>query len=499
MISRHSFLLFFGSAVVLAFPVPGVLGRSLPQVTTEWEKVIRESKTIITIQVCPEPPMYRGKPTHDPIYKALRDFQPEYARLQPWHPYPKLSVAELEPPQGGKTFWDFSVLDPIVEDFMEATAGHSVVFDFSTLPQWMWKTEKPVPYPDNPEEITWKYTQGSELRDPSMKEVVDYQARLASWYTQGGLKDEYGKWHESGHHFKVAYWEVLNEIDYEHEISPQFYTALYDAIVPAVRRIIPDTKFIGLALADPVGRPEFFQYFLNPKNHKPAIPLDMISYHFYSQTAPDATPEVQQFTIFEEADKFLTAVRYIESIRKELSPKTRTFINEIGSMLPEPQAPKLVAPIPDSYWNLSGAMWAYLYAHLASMGIDMAAGAELIDYPGQFASTTLLDWDTGRPNARYWVLKLLRDNFLPGDKLVETKLESPYVFSQGFVTHDGKRKILLVNKRDRTLEVSIPEGAGARVDTVDQTTGLNPPATTQINSDVLTLRGLAVAVVTMAK
>jgi hypothetical protein len=363
----------------------------------------------------------------------------------------------------------------------------------------MWKTEKPVPYPVDPDEITWNYNQGTELRDPTMKEVVDYQARLASWFTRGGLKDEYGQWHESGHHFKPAYWEVLNEVDIEHDISPQLYTALYDAIVPAVRRVIPDVKFIGLALSDPMGRPEYFHYFLNPKHHNAGIPLDMISYHFYSQAAPDATPEVQQFTIFEEADKFLTAVRYIESIRKQLSPKTRTFLDEIGSMLPDPTAPKLTAPIPNSYWNLSGAMWAYLYAHLARMGIDMVAGAELIDYPGQFASTTLLDWNTGQPNARYSVLKLLRDNFLPGDKLVETALECPYVFAQSFVTRDGKRKILLVNKRDRTLEVSIPQAAGARVDTVDQTTGYNPPATTQMNEDILTLRGVAVAVVTLVK
>jgi hypothetical protein len=168
-------------------------------------------------------------------------------------------------------------------------------------------------------------------------------------------------------------------------------------------------------------------------------------------------------------------------------------------MLPEPTAPKLAAPIPDSYWNLSGAMWAYLYAHLARIGIDMAGGAELIDYPGQFASTTLLDWNTGQPNARYWVLKLLRDNFLPGDKLVETRLENPYVFAQSFVTHDGKRRILIVNKRNRTLEVSIPEGSGARVDAVEQTTGSNPSTASQMNTGVLTLHGLAVAVVTLGK
>ena len=59
-------------------------------------------------------------------------------------------------------------------------------------------------------------------------------------------------------------------------------------------------------------------------------------------------------------------------------------------------------------------MWAYTYAHLAEIGVDIVGAAELIDYPGQFAATTLVDWETGKPNARYWVVKLLHDNFGPG-------------------------------------------------------------------------------------
>lgn len=486
------------STLFLAIPAYGASNTSLPQVNTKWKTTIATSKTVITIQVCPEPPMYRGNATHDAIYKALRDLHPDYARLQPWHPYPRVSVAELEAPSGGRTSWNFSLLDPIVEDFMRATDGRPVVFDFSTLPAWMWKTEKPVPYPSDPDQIDWNYNQGTVLRDSSMKEVVDYQVRLASWYAQGGFNDEYGQRHESGHHFRPAYWEVLNEVPSEHNISPQLYTELYDAILPAIQGVIPGEKFIGLALNDPVVQPEYFQYFLNPQNHKAGIPLDMISYHFYSDTAPDATPSVQQFTIFEEADKFLSAVGYIESIRKQLSPHTKTFVDELGSFLPDPTAPKLAAPIPDSYWNLSAAMWAYVYAHLARQGIDMVAGAELIDYPGQYAATSLLNWDTGKPNARYWVLKLLHDNFLPGDKLVDTSLDSPYIFAQSFLTQDGKRRILLVNKRDRTLRVSIPGAVGARVGSVDQSTGSNPPATTQMKTPVLALRGFAVVVVTLA-
>jgi hypothetical protein len=474
-------------------------------VKVDWQKVIRTSRTSVSVQVCVEPPLLRGTATHDQLFKDLYDLHVSYARLQPWFPYPKLAVAELKAPADGRTFWDFSLIDPYVIDFMKATAGHLVDFDFGTIPEWMWKTKKPVPYPASPSNIDWTYDQGTRLRDPSMKEVADYYARLASWYTKGGFTDELGKWHASGHHFKIAYWEVLNEVDLEHRMSPQFYTRLYDAIVEKVRQVSPNTKFIGMALSDPINRPDFFQYFLDHKNHKPGIPLDMISYHFYTMPDPDETPQTWQYTIFKEADTFLCAVRYIESIRKRLSPETGTYIDELGSMLPDPESPTLAHPIPNSYWNLAGAMWAYVYGHLARMGIDAVGGAELIDYPGQFAATTLDDWSTGRPTARYWVLKLLRDNFGPGDKLVPARIETsslfgyPYVYIQGFITPDGKHRILLVNKRDRTFEISIPDGKRAQVEIVDQATGSDPPATGRLPGNNLTLPGLAVAVVTLAR
>jgi hypothetical protein len=63
----------------------------------------------------------------------------------------------------------------------------------------MFKTEKPVQYPADPWQATWNYTQGTTLRDPSMREAAQYYARLLEWYTHGGFTDEAGKRHESGH------------------------------------------------------------------------------------------------------------------------------------------------------------------------------------------------------------------------------------------------------------------------------------------------------------
>ena len=468
------------------------------QATVDWSKVLRVSKMTPTFQVVVNPMLRRGAPIHDSALSAVRALGCDVVRYVPWLPYPKLGVAELEPPNKGKTSWNFSLIDPMTEDFMEATAGHSVMLNFSTIPQWMFKTPKPVPYPEDADQPIWNYTQGTELRDPSMKELADYYARLASWYMAGGFKDENGVLHKSDHHYKVDYWEVFNEVDFEHSTTPRQYTERYDAIVEALHRVAPHMKFAGLALAAPSRGPEYFEYFLNHAHHKPGIPLDMITYHFYATPGADQSSEVQQYTFFEQADHFLDTVRYVESIRQRLSPETQTDINETGSIAADDNRSGPIV-IPNSYWNLSGATYAYVYAEMAKLGIEYAGESQLVGYPTQFPSVSLVDWVTGQPNARYWVLKLLHDNFGPGDKLMDTRINTPYVYALGVVTRDGKHKVLLVNKRDRTFVVSVPGAATGHIEVVDQQTAFQPPAGGQLRSDEVTLSGLAVAVVTLAK
>ena len=238
-----------------------------------------------------------------------------------------------------------------------------------------------------------------------------------------------------------------------------------------------------------------FEHFLNPKNHKPGIPLDMISYHFYASPSADQTPDAHQFTFFEQADRFIVTARYIESIRQRLSPSTRTTVNEIGSILAGD--PNLTTPIPDSYWNLSGASYAYVFGNLATMGIDVAGESQLVGYPTQFPSVSMVDWNTGAPNARFRVLELLKNNFGPGDKIVKSPNTHPFVYALGMVKPQGDRRLLLVNKRNRDIEVTLP-GAARGIEYVDQTTKGNAPVKKSISGDKLTLRGLSVAVVTMS-
>ncbi len=462
-------------------------------VMINWDNTITVSKTTPTLQLVENPMVRKNSPIHEHTFKALKQLGADYVRYVPWFPYPKMAVAALKPPAGGKTFWDFTLLDSTMEAVMEATKGHSVVINFSTTPAWMWKTGSVVAYPDDPYQTCWNYNEGTQLRDTTMQELAGYFARLFSWYTKGGFTDELGKWHKSGHFYKIPYWEVLNEPDLEHRISPQLYTKMYDAIVTEIKKVSPATKFVGLSLAH-VSNPEYFEYFLNQKNHKPGIPLEGISYHHYSTPSWSAQPiDDYQYTFFEKADAFLDKVRYIENIRKRLAPHTFTMINEIGVIL---RSPLESGPIADDYWNLAGAMYAHIFLELTKIGIDVAGESQLVGYPTQFPDVSMMNWENGNPNARYWVLKLLKDNFGPGDKLVSTSyIGKGNVISQAISTKKGKR-ILLINKQNKEMQIVLPAATKDSVmHYVDVTTRENPPARVQLTDHKITLKPFSVTVV----
>lgn len=485
-------------ACMLTFTGCGGSSRSETQLVIDWNKPIVIDRTTPTLQVVVNPQLRPGQPLGSAAFDAVRAMGPDLMRFQAWFPYPRLAVAELQPPTRQSTSWDFSLIDPIVTQFMTATAEHPAVMSFSTIPQWMFVTDSPVAYPSNPNQEAWTYEQGTELRDPTCTELADYYQRLASWYLNGGFTDESGKWHESGHHFQFPIWEVLNEPDSEHGTTAEEYTRRYDAIVTAVRKVSPDTKFIGLSLAVPANHLDFIQYFLDPANHLPEIPIDYISYHFYAVPGPQETIDDWQYTLFQQGDLFVDTVRSVEAIRKKLAPNTRTDIDELGTILPTDAPPAVGVTPPPAYWNLSAAFFAYMYVRLARLQIDVVTQSQLVGFPTQYPTVSMMDWTTNRPNARFWALKLIKDNFRPGDRIVETHVSVPTAFdveAQAYETASG-RKLLLVNKRNRTIEVALPDAGAAQALIVDEQSGEGPARNGSTTTGGISLPPFAVAVVT---
>ncbi len=209
-----------------------------------------------------------------------------------------------------------------------------------------------------------------------------------------------------------------------------------------------------------------------------------------------------QYTFFDQADGFLATARYVEQIKHRLSPNMKTDLNELGVILPEDGKSNRIPgykakPEPTTYWNLAGAMYAYLYIEAAKMGIDVVGESQLVGYPTQFPSVSMMNYNTSEPNARFWILKLLKDNFGPGDRMVETAERNRDLAVQAFDAAKGK-KLLVINKRSTPQEIEFPAEFSASVITyVAPSTGDTKPVTKQVKGSSLQLEPFEVAVVQM--
>jgi hypothetical protein len=76
------------------------------------------------------------------------------------------------------------------------------------------------------------------------------------------------------------------------------------------------------------------------------------------------------------------------------------------------------------------------------------------------------DWRPNQSSERYWVLKLIKDSLHRGDKLVETSGAQNDAAAQAFITRAG-HKLFLANKRNRAVEMALPDAEKASALTND--------------------------------
>jgi hypothetical protein len=472
-------------------------------IVVQWNASIITSKTTNTLQVVANPMLLRNSSIHDNSFESLELVQADYLRYVPWFVYPKLAVPEIDAPvqdnNGCSTSWDFTYADQFMEDLYASSPNVSHIINFSTTPGWMWNLPAGTTYsyPADINDADYGYNQGTELRDPTFKEIGDYYSRLVSWYTQGGFTDECGVYRQSGHNYTIELWEVLNEIEAEHNISPDYYNQIYDAIVTAIHTVSPNTQFVGLALAHDTSV-EYVQSFLNSSNHAASIPLDVISYHWYGSPAVNTT-EVEAAQCFQQVDDLIEAIMQIESVRQQLSPSTKTTLDEIGTM--DPQGTTSIVPgyeVPSEYYVWSGAVYAYVFSRVATLGIDYIGQSQLVGFPGQYPSVSLVNYTTGTPNARLRVLELLQQSFAVGDNIVQTNSSDECAFhAQAFISgSNGLKKILLVNKTPNEINVDLPAGfSSGSANIVDLSTGGDPWRQEVVDAgSVFSLTGWATAV-----
>ena len=439
------------------------------------------------------------------VFDVMAELQADYMRHVPWFPYPRLAVAELAPPEtvNGtcRTFWNFTYIDPITIAVLNATKGHGIVLGFATSPEWMWANNVTVP-PVNIRDVP--YEQGKTLRDPTFKEITSYFVRLAQYYTKGGFTDECGNFIKGYSFPEFAWWEVFNEIGAEHKLSVQYYDQIYDSIVVALQKVMPGTRFLGLALGSH-NQFEYYQYHLNASNHVPkTVPLDGISYHQY--VSASGTVQSMAKTYFSQMDQFVVEVNKIETIKKSLSPATESFINEIGCASS--------SYMEEGFYQMCGATYAYLFAKASPLGVQHFGMSQVVGFTGaslcegcadEWPSTSMVDWYSGAPNARYWILKMLIEAFPTGVKTVHPTTSAAGVAVQGY-TVGGVKKVLLVSTTDAEMQYQAQERYSAKyVDNVTTGNGFSCVGAACIGTQgvtaagAFTLRAYAVAVLTLVE
>lgn len=350
----------------------------------------------------------------------------------------------------------------MMADFWNAVDGDNseAIPNFSTQPAWLYDAHDKANLPA----------------------LGDYYGRLLAWYTKGGVHDECGVYHHSGHSYNITLWEIFNEPIAEHSHTVESYTAEFDAVVEGIRKWADPEKrikFVGMNLANIRTAEEVQQwaaYFLNTSNHAPGAKdaMDFIGYHSYPTNGADYTSDPTTMKhLFDYYDAFVAEVNATAALARSLSPGTGTILDECGttrlptfSNLSDPSTGNL-------YFVASGAGFVYLYLKASTLGIDLpvVGMSQLMDDVTREPGVTMLDWTNGKGTARYWALRLLREAVAPGDSFVPTTAGIATVFAQAVVTagSDSKR-VVVVNKvcAESTVTVrgATPSCHALMVDTV---------------------------------
>ena len=498
--------------------VLGALGKwvsaGLPRVHVDWKKP-SPVKTELTLQVVVHPLLARKPgaaqtPFQKQVWKSLSELNAEQVRVVPWQSYPD---KEMVVPALEKGKWNFSKLDPVLSDANDALGAHPMTLDVSTLPAWLFDDLPDYRDPKDPSQKKvwpWYGGDGHHLRDPSLKELVDYHDALVGHFARG---ESAGAGDTDPHTWRIGTYEFLNEPNWEHKFTKEEYTRMYDAVVLRLQSKDPNRRdpinrmhYMGASHGKPSDDPEFMEYFLNPANHAAGVPVDHISYHFYAHAYRDQPASEIPKTLFEESDRFLHTVDQVEGYKKKFYPTPdgrmapQTSINELGTLLKDSKrTDKDVGELPKNYWNVSAAVQSHLMLQLVERGIDMVGASQLVADPGEFPSVALTDYRTGLPNARLRSLKLLMDAFKPGDQWFPAHSPSPDLSALAIQSKDGRRRLILVNHTEKPLDLEVPCAKGARQRMVDLESQDSPPSDQTLATDSVRLGGFGVSVLEQAR
>ena len=397
-------------------------------------------------------------------------------------------------PTTNTTSWDLRALDIKLLNLQRAvTYPETTILQLRFPPPWVWSLAG----------TGGGLTQVGKL-------LGEHYADILDWYANGGFVDEYGHYHYSGHfNITFGYLEILNEIDGNAQIyggrSPlnatRRYIQLYDQVSTIVRARHPKQKFVGNCLS---GRGDSVVWgtFLNRSEHAPGTPWppDAVSYHLYIGGGDPGQPFDKWFAGFVGgARSVLESAKGVTTLIKKLSPTTSVFVDEMGILVGDNVRAAMDFDSMRSnrtnttYWNVQSSIYSLWAGELSAVGVDMFGASQLLGYPsgppgspvgvpagdpkagtpfqpqvtphGNCPEMSLLDWETGLGNARWWTLKMLNDGLGHRTKgVMPSCTTSPNVYGRGFAGTSAdplpgptNRAVLLANLANDTQTVLLED------------------------------------------
>jgi hypothetical protein len=193
-------------------------------------------------------------------------------------------------PQTTATTWNFGVLDAITQPVL-AVADHSPEFQIAVAPAFM-------------------YDANHNFLDPTYAQFAAYTQNLVQYYDLGGFTSGDGVFHVSKAYPSdiITWWGIYNEPNFNNLDSTQ-YTALYNAVVPAIQAVDPSLKYAAVELGDYSGLAnQYLPAFVSGvKAH-----VDVLATHFYST----CNQKDSDSTLFTTVPGFATEVGDIYTLMK---------------------------------------------------------------------------------------------------------------------------------------------------------------------------------------
>jgi hypothetical protein len=217
---------------------------------------------------------------------TLQNLEPNHIRLQ----------GQSEGiPQGSQlttsTTWDFSVLDAIVQPVL-SVGDHSPEFQIAKAPAFMY-----VNNDDTNLFLDTTFTNG---------QFATYAQNLVQYYNTGGFTANGNPYvSPSWPGEKITWWGIYNEPSINNKLTATEYTAMYNALVPAMQTADPSLtlRFVGLEMC--CGSEDWALTFAQ----NVTAPVDAVASHYYSSCNQKDTDAMLMGTV----PGFVASVQTIQS------------------------------------------------------------------------------------------------------------------------------------------------------------------------------------------